>query len=877
MSPHRFAPLGTALAAVLAAGLAVPGAASAAPAEDPPPPTGGVPTTASAPALVEGLNEKAASGDPVRAARAHLGESRYKIQDPDRDLAPLAVVADGTQRTVRFEQRHRGLPVLGGQYLVHLDRDRVTGAGGRYFTGLSVDTTATVSEAVARKAALFATVRTHGNAGLAELRGTTVRSLGLAVLPRGKGQLTWHFQLGGARGGKPMLREVYIDAHGAGAALGFDRLQAAEGPVQATGKDAHGRDRTFPAWRRADGRVELRDTTRAAGGIVTYDAQGRDVSVFDGRQLPADTPVASSDSTAFPPSASESGAVDAHWAAGQVYDFYKRLGRDGLDGKGGAINSVVNVTAGGGVFENAFWDGTKMVYGGGGEDYYSFAAGLDVDGHEMTHGVVEHTANLAYFGQSGAMNEGIADYFGNAVQLDALKIPMTDPRAPLLGEDLCRAGTPEQCALRRLDDGRNAARDYVGASLRVDNGGVHLNSTIFSGALWDIRKALGGDRGDKLAYKALAEYMTPLDGFTDGRRAVEAAARALRYSGRDRAVVRSAFDRHGIRPGWERRIGLDATILKANLTDDASPAVAGDRYVFTDSTPDGGELPSVYTGTLRGGAPVKVFGGDNLWPWPLATDGRTIAWVQFDFETGAYSVATRPADLSAPATVQYTSPGSLQDVALDGNLLAFTEVSPDGSSAAVRYMRLGDRKPVDADPSHAGLTMQATVKDGRIGYVRYRPDGSARPAVLDTATGKETGIASKGRADLPYLTGKTLFFAEDTDADPDRVGISRADVDGGGVTPVLADGPNAPRIIALKGNEAWVTYDALSAADIFTNAGLPKLFQLPAGGGVPVPVSCDRGEQGRFGVGDGRRVVWVDGTAGRADLVTRDRPARACR
>ncbi|MCP2335542.1 M4 family metallopeptidase [Actinomadura rupiterrae] len=881
MSPQRPLLAGAALAAVLAASLTVPRAASAAPADDPPPPSGalpgGVQTGTSAPALVEGLDEKAASSDPVKAARAHLAEPRYKIKDTARDLAPLDVVADGTQKTVRFEQRYQGLPVLGGQYLVHLDRDRVTGAGGRYLTDLSVDTRPTVPEASARKAALFRTIEPRGKAGLAELRKAAVQNLGLAVVPRGRGQLTWHFRIGGSLRGKPVLREVYIDAHGTGAALSYDRLQEAEGPVQASGKDAHGRDRTFPAWRRADGKVEMRDTTRAAGGIVTYDAQGKDVSVFEGRQLPADTAVAASDSTVFPQSATDSGAVDAHWAAGQVYDFYKRLGRDGLDGKGGPINSVVNVTAGGGVFENAFWDGTKMVYGGGGRDYYSFASSLDVDGHEMTHGVVEHTANLAYFGQSGAMNEGIADYFGNAIQLDALKMPMTDPRAALLGEELCRTGTPEQCALRRLDDNRNATRDYIGATIRIDGAGVHLNSTIFSGALWDIRKALGGGRGDKLAYKALSEYMTPLDGFTDGRRAVEAAARALHYSGKDRTVVRQAFERHGIKPGWERRIGLDARILKANLSDDASPDVAGNRYVFTDSSPDGAELPSVYTGDLRGGTPVKVFGEDGVWPWPLSTDGRTVAWVQINLNTGTFDVVTRPADLSAPATVRYSTPGSIQDVALDGNLLAFTEVSPDGSSADVWYMRLGDQGPVDVNPSYAEQTMQVTVKDGRIGYIKYRPDGSQRPAVYDTATGKETDIASKGRADLPYLTRSTLFFIDDTDADPNRAGISRAGVDGTGLASVLADGPNAPRITGMKANDSWVTFGALPGGDVFTNAGAPKLFQLPARGGTPVRMSCDRGEQGRFGIGDGHRVVWADGTAGRADLVTRDRSVGACR
>ncbi|MGX1915501.1 M4 family metallopeptidase [Streptomyces phaeochromogenes] len=103
--------------------------------------------------------------------------------------------------------------------------------------------------------------------------------------------------------------------------------------------------------------------------------------------------------------------------------------------------------------------------------------------------MIEHSANLVYAGQSGAMNEAIADYFGNAIETDVYDIPVTDPDAGLLGERLCRTKTPRECALRDLNDGRNTAKSLLGVGVGVgfatDNGGVHLNSTIFGGALWD--------------------------------------------------------------------------------------------------------------------------------------------------------------------------------------------------------------------------------------------------------------------------------------------------------------------------------------------------------------------------------------------------------
>lgn len=202
--------------------------------------------------------------------------------------------------------------------------------------------------------------------------------------------------------------------------------------------------------------------------------------------------------------------MDAHWAAGKVYDYYKsHFDRKGLDGNDGFIYSLVGVVQNGQPYNNAFWDGAKMVYGQGGGDYRTFSADTDVVGHEMTHGVVEHTANLVYAGQSGAMNEALADYFGNAIDLEANGQSMDDPDAGLLGEDLCTTLSPRECALRDLNDGATTSKNFIGATYGGDNGGVHLNSTIFSGALWDMRQDLGADLADQIVYRALSAYMTP--------------------------------------------------------------------------------------------------------------------------------------------------------------------------------------------------------------------------------------------------------------------------------------------------------------------------------------------------------------------------------
>ncbi len=98
------------------------------------------------PALVEGIHEPVdAEAAPADAARRHLAakESRYRIAEPRRDLVPVQTVTRGAEETVRLQQRHRGVPVLGGQYVVRMEHERgrraVTGTSGKYFTGLTAD------------------------------------------------------------------------------------------------------------------------------------------------------------------------------------------------------------------------------------------------------------------------------------------------------------------------------------------------------------------------------------------------------------------------------------------------------------------------------------------------------------------------------------------------------------------------------------------------------------------------------------------------------------------------------------------------------------------------------------------------------------------
>ncbi|MER5320823.1 M4 family metallopeptidase [Streptosporangium roseum] len=862
-------------------------------AADPPPAQVETRTGTDAPALVSGLAEAPRSGDPVTVARGHLRDGRYGIKNVDTDLAPLDVVRDGADETVRFEQRHQGVRVFGAHYLVRMSKEgdahKVTEAGGRFLTRLNVSTTPRFPQRLALNVARSRVAAESGG----DKSGLTAEPGGLTVVPVGKGLLAWQVTVRGtdARKRLPLLADVYVDARTGAPLFASSRIRTvADGPVVTSGTTVRGRSVPLNAHQRADGKYELRDRARAmwngtTGEILTYDGQERDVYEFLG-ELPADTPVADSDTPAFTGKASEIGAVDAHWGAGQVYEYYRRLGRNGIDGEGGSMSSVVNVTDSGRPFINAFWDGAKMVYGGGGDDAYSLASALDVVGHEMTHGVVEHTAGLVYFGQPGAMNEGLADYFGNAVQAEVEGIDLADPDAGLLGESYCRTLPPRECAFRDLNDGRTGPADYVGATGRIDNAGVHLNSTIFSGALWDIREKLGS-RTDKIAYKALSEYMTPLDDFTDGRRAVLAAAARMRLGAKDLLTIARAFDAHGIKAGWERRIPTDHDVLLRGITDlYAQPDAAGDRYVITNSSADLSAPPAVYTGRVRGGRAELLSAPGEQYNFAPATDGRTGAWVTYADTGTAWKIQvwSRPLDRSRPPTLVHEGDEDVLNVAVEGDTVAYSLWDP-ATGGYDLWVRRGGAAPVNLTPQEGVFSRAPSIRNGRIAYVKlYLREGPRRMLVAtrDLASGQETELPAPqgppnviGLTAAPVLTGSHLVWLEDAQQDG-RAGIMRAKADGSAPAVVVPDDASALELLDMDATDTAITYSVYPDLSVPSNENLPKITQMPAAGGTPVRVTCNRGEQAQFAAVEGARVVWVDGTVAHIDLATRARPRGGC-
>lgn len=250
-------------------------------------------------------------------------------------------------------------------------------------------------------------------------------------------------------------------------------------------------------------------------------------------------------------------AVDAHVNAGKVYDYYKKtFNRNSFDDKGAKLISAVHV---GESWNNAAWNGVQMMYGDGdGKTFIPLSAGLDVIGHELTHAVTEHTANLVYKNESGALNESISDIMG----------VMVEKKSWDLGADIYTPGKPGD-ALRSLKDPASIPnplkpgegypdhynKRYTGTA---DNGGVHINSSINNKAAYLVSEGgthynvkvtgVGREATEKIYYRALTKYLTANSDFKMMRQAALQSAEDL-YGKNSKAVqaVTKAYDAVGVK------------------------------------------------------------------------------------------------------------------------------------------------------------------------------------------------------------------------------------------------------------------------------------------------------------------------------------------
>lgn len=328
---------------------------------------------------------------------------------------------------------------------------------------------------------------------------------------------------------EPLRTRYFVDAKDGSVLFQYDLIEHATG----TGKGVLGDTKTFTVGT-SGSRYVMTDTTRG-GGIQTYTAANR-------TSLPGTT--VSSTSTTF----NDPASVDAHAYAARVYDFFKsNFGRNSIDGRGMAIRSTTHYSTN---YNNAFWNGSQMVYGDGdGTTFTAFSGDLDVIGHELTHGVTENTANLEYYGQSGALNEAISDMFGNTIESKNWMIGDAIYTPRVSGDALRYMDNPER------GDQPSRMDDFVNTS--ADNGGVHTNSGIPNKSFYLLAQGgtfdgvsvtgIGRSQAIQIVYRALNYYLTSTSDFSDYRSAmIQASTDLYGASSAQTTAVKNSLSAVGI-------------------------------------------------------------------------------------------------------------------------------------------------------------------------------------------------------------------------------------------------------------------------------------------------------------------------------------------
>jgi Zn-dependent metalloprotease len=226
--------------------------------------------------------------------------------------------------------------------------------------------------------------------------------------------------------------------------------------------------------------------------------------------------------------------------AGLTYDFYKNVfGRESVDGAGFPLISSINF---GIKVANAFWEGTQMIYGAGdGQFFLSFTRSLSIAVHEMSHGVISYSSNLAYSDESGALNESFCDVMG-AVACQWHAKQNVDQADWTIGREVLGPAMGNIVGVRTFgadkafenhayfgtDPQPKHMRDYVRTA--DDHGGVHTNSGIPNHAFYLAAHALGGNSWEQTAriwYEAFTKQLNPNATFVNAATTTSVVARTL--------------------------------------------------------------------------------------------------------------------------------------------------------------------------------------------------------------------------------------------------------------------------------------------------------------------------------------------------------------
>ncbi|MEU6125724.1 M4 family metallopeptidase [Streptomyces sp. NPDC047123] len=471
--------------------------------------------TARADLLQDANADKAATADKIGLG----AKEKLVVRDVVKDR-------DGTTHT-RYERTYDGLPVLGGDLVVHATKSgKLKGVTKAAEGTVKVATTDarlgkdSVAESAESAAAKVKTAKADAQAPRKVIWAAS-----------GKPVLAFETVVTGVqKDGTPSRLHVITDAATGKKLYQYQAIENGTGTSQYSGKVELGT-------KKGSSGFELTDDSR--GGHSTYDLNHSQSG--DGKLVTDDDDAWGTGK----PDDAQTAAVDAAYGAQLTWDYYKSVhGRSGINGDGKGATSRVHYGNG---YVNAFWDDSCfcMTYGDGEGDKKPLTS-IDVAAHEMSHGVTSATGNMEYSGESGGLNEATSDIFAAGVEFNAKNAE--DVGDYLVGEkiDINGDGSP----LRYMDKPSKDGQSLDSWSEDAGNVDVHYSSGIanhffyllsegsgkkeINGVTYDSPTAdgskvegIGRDKAEKIWFKALTTYFTSTTDYKAAREGTLKAATDL--------------------------------------------------------------------------------------------------------------------------------------------------------------------------------------------------------------------------------------------------------------------------------------------------------------------------------------------------------------
>jgi Zn-dependent metalloprotease len=416
------------------------------------------------------------------------------------------------QEHTRFERSYRGLPVRGGDFIVH--------GGAEPAEDLTISLAEPIGFAPFASLGAEQAIAT-GRAAFSGERSAAPSSAQLVIYAYdGPENLALAYEVittGTAKDGTPSILHTFVDASKGHVINSYDEIET----VSVTGKTLYAGTVALEATK-SGVNYQLIDGLR--GNHTTKDAK---------------LGVITSGGTTFGDGTTKninSAAADAHYGAAVTWDYYKNVhGRSGIGNDGKGATSVVHY---GTNYANAFWSDSCfcMTYGDGDNSVLYSLVALDVAGHEMSHGLTSRTAKLVYSGESGGLNEATSDIFGAAVEFYAAN--PAEPPDYDIGERVAgpNLGMP---FLRSMSSPTLDGLSLDHYSKYRSGTDVHFSSGIANNFFYLLAEGgknktsgktvtgIGRSKAEKIWYRALTTYFTSSTNFKKARAATLLAAKDL--------------------------------------------------------------------------------------------------------------------------------------------------------------------------------------------------------------------------------------------------------------------------------------------------------------------------------------------------------------